>query len=1837
MKQIYIWSILFLLSSNLSFSQVAINHDGSAANSSAGLDVNFTDKGFLLPRLTFEQRNAIQNPAEGLIIYCTNCASDASGALSIYQGGLWRIFNIDCYSPSVPSTGDHAIAVSQIIWNWGSVPIAMGYKWNTTNNYNTAIDLGNTTTYTENGLSCWTKYTRYVWAYNTCGQSLQLILTDTTTMIPFSPAPTEGNHASNPTIIGWTWNYVAGATGYKWGTTNDYNAAIDLGNGILYLEQNLSCNTAYTRYVWSYDECGNSTATTLTKSTTMSSPDSPTTGSHVPSPTQIVWNWLPVTGAAGYRWNTVNDSVNATDLGNVTSKTETGLTCNTPQNSYVWAYSNCGVSARSTLSQTTSLDPPASPTAGTHVPSSIQIIWNWNSVPGATGYKWSATNDFATAENMGTNLSKTESGLSCNTAYTRYIWAVGPCGNSTATTLSFGTSVNPASPNAGIHNPTSTQIIWNWMTVQGATGYKWNTTNNYAGAEDIGTGLSKTQTGLTCNTPYSVYVWAYNTCGYSTPVTLTQTTSINPPSPATGTHNPSAIQIVWNWNAVPGATGYKWSATNSFAGAEDMGTSLSRTESGLSCNTGYTRYVWAYNTCGNSTETTLLQTTSINPASPVAGTHGPSASQIVWNWNAVPGATGYKWSTTNNYEGAENMNTSLTRTQTGLACNTGYTTYVWAYNSCGYSTATTLTQNTSVSPASPSAATHVPTSTHIIWNWVAVPGATGYKFNLTNDYSGAEDMGTNLSRTQTGLTCNTGYTAYVWSYNTCGNSAATILTQTTSINPTSAAAGTHNPTSTQIVWNWNTAPDAIGYKWSATDNYAGAEDMGNSLTKTQAGLSCNTGYTSYLWTYNSCGHSASTALTQTTSVNPAPPTAGMHVPATIQIVWNWNVVAGATGYRWSTTNDFAGAEDLSTGLTKTETGLSCNTGYTRYIWAYNACGHSTATSLTQTTSINPLAPSAATHVPSPLQIVWNWNAVTGATGYKWSLSNDYAGAEDMGSSLAKTESGLSCNQAYVRYIWSYNTCGHSTATILNQNTTINPASPSATTHVPSTIQIVWNWNASSGATGYKWNTTNNYATATDLGNTLTKTQTGLNCNTGYTTYVWAFNACGNSSVTTLTQTTTANPQAPTSATNFPSHNQIIWNWNAVPGATGYKWSTTNNYTGAQDMGTNLTKTETGLNCNTSYTRYVWAYNTCGNSIVSNLTESCTIYPPPPAAGTHVPATTQIVWNWLAVQGAIGYKWNTTNNFTTAQDMGTGLTKTQTGLTCNTGYTTYVWAYNTCGNSAVTALTQSTSINPSTPAAGTHTPSSNQIIWNWNAANGATGYRWSSVNNFSGADELGTALSKTETSLSCNTSYTRFVWAYNSCGQSTALTLTQSTSQIPFSSPPAEASHIATSSSVEWKWHPVNGATGYKWNTSNDYSSAMQMGTDTVKLETGLGCSVNLTRYVWAYDNCGNSTPTTLTKSTTNAPPVSPVAGTHVPSSVQIVWNWNAVPGASGYVWNTSNDYGSAMDMGSSTSKIESGLNCNTSYTRYVWAYNNCGGSTSTVLSQTTGDDIPDVPTAGNHVALLTEIVWNWNITPEAIGYKWNTVNDYNSATDMFTATSKTENGLTCGANYTRYVWAYNGCGQSTALTLTKSTEVCWTCGNSLTIIHETGSVCPVDKTVTYGTVTNIPGETNHCWITSNLGADNQATAVDDATEASAGWYWQFNRTQGFKHDGTTRTPNSTWIFVDETSNWTLANDPCAIELGTGWRVPTSAEWTNVDATSGWTNWNGPWNSALKLHAAGNLYSGTGALQNRGIKGQYWSSSASLSSIGYALTFFSSSSSVTTPSKSMGYSLRCIHD
>jgi hypothetical protein len=235
------------------------------------------------------------------------------------------------------------------------------------------------------------------------------------------------------------------------------------------------------------------------------------------------------------------------------------------------------------------------------------------------------------------------------------------------------------------------------------------------------------------------------------------------------------------------------------------------------------------------------------------------------------------------------------------------------------------------------------------------------------------------------------------------------------------------------------------------------------------------------------------------------------------------------------------------------------------------------------------------------------------------------------------------------------------------------------------------------------------------------------------------------------------------------------------------------------------------------------------------------------------------------------------------------------------------------------------------------------------------------------------------------------------------------------------------------------------------------------------------------------------------------------------------------------------------------------------------------------------------------------------------------------------NGLMGNTLYYVRAYAMNNAGIAYGNQVSFTTV--WACIDPFTINHlVSGGVAPVNKSSTYHTAKNLPGDPSKCWITNNLGSDGQASEVNDATEASAGWYWQFNRKQGYMHDGVNRIPSLEWITaIEEDFQWAAINDPCTLELGTGWRLPTNAEWTNIDLGGGWGNWYGPWNSPLKMHAAGVISSSSGELLNRGLKGYYWSSMQDDNFYARGLYFGGYDCMVDNYWKANGMSVRCIHE
>jgi hypothetical protein len=171
---IFLALCLVLATALASHAQVGIG----TSSPNAALDVTSTTNGFLPPRMTYAQRQAISSPATGLMIYCTDCGT---GEPQYYNGSAWLNMiggTATTQPPTVASTtaasnitSTSATSGGNITNDFGNTIIAMGVCWSIIPNPTTAdsktIQSGTTGSFTSNitGLTSGTLY--YVRAYAT--------------------------------------------------------------------------------------------------------------------------------------------------------------------------------------------------------------------------------------------------------------------------------------------------------------------------------------------------------------------------------------------------------------------------------------------------------------------------------------------------------------------------------------------------------------------------------------------------------------------------------------------------------------------------------------------------------------------------------------------------------------------------------------------------------------------------------------------------------------------------------------------------------------------------------------------------------------------------------------------------------------------------------------------------------------------------------------------------------------------------------------------------------------------------------------------------------------------------------------------------------------------------------------------------------------------------------------------------------------------------------------------------------------------------------------------------------------------------------------------------------------------------------------------------------------------------------------------------------------------------------------------------------------------------------------------------------------------------------------
>ena len=462
-----------------------------------------------------------------------------------------------------------------------------------------------------------------------------------------------------------------------------------------------------------------------------------------------------------------------------------------------------------------------------------------------------------------------------------------------------------------------------------------------------------------------------------------------------------------------------------------------------------------------------------------------------------------------------------------------------------------------------------------------------------------------------------------------------------------AAAGDTTPPSTPTSLRTTLiAQTAVGFGWGASTDNVGVAGYdlylnGTQMTVTQAvsaslsGLSCNTSYTLGVDAYDAAGnHSPVTTLPVTTApCTPAGDTTPPSAPASLQTTL---IAQTVVGFAWSASSDNVGVSgyDLflnGTRMTATQalsaslSGLSCGTGYTLGVDAYDAAGnHSPVTALAVTTAA--CASTGDTTPPTAPTSLKASTVTQTVIGLGWGASSDNVGVAGydlyQGGTLLRTTQavsasfgGLTCGTSYTLGVDAYDAAGnHSAMTTLAVTTAACAAAgdatpPSAPTSLRTTLiaQTVVGlaWSASSdnvGVTGYDLYLGGNRTTATQA---LSASLSGLSCGTAYTLGVDAYDAAGNRSpVTTLPVTTaacagtggdTTPPTAPTSLqASMITQTGVGIGWGASSdnvGVAGYDL-----YRNGELMRTTqaVSASVGGLVCGTSYTLGVDAYDAAGN-------------------------------------------------------------------------------------------------------------------------------------------------------------------------------------------------------------------------------------------------------------------------------------------------------------------------------------------------------------------------------------------------------------------------------------------------------------------------------------------------------------------------------------------------------------------------------------------------------------------------------------------------------------------
>lgn len=120
-KSLYVAAIISASTLGVFAQKANVGIGTTQPDESAVLDINSSNKGLLIPRMSLQQRNSIQNPANGLMVYQTDLLS----GFYFYDGKEWK--------PLTTETNANSVASDPNDWSFGGNAPAAGSFVGTTN------------------------------------------------------------------------------------------------------------------------------------------------------------------------------------------------------------------------------------------------------------------------------------------------------------------------------------------------------------------------------------------------------------------------------------------------------------------------------------------------------------------------------------------------------------------------------------------------------------------------------------------------------------------------------------------------------------------------------------------------------------------------------------------------------------------------------------------------------------------------------------------------------------------------------------------------------------------------------------------------------------------------------------------------------------------------------------------------------------------------------------------------------------------------------------------------------------------------------------------------------------------------------------------------------------------------------------------------------------------------------------------------------------------------------------------------------------------------------------------------------------------------------------------------------------------------------------------------------------------------------------------------------------------------------------------------------------------------------------------------------------------------